>query len=217
MPERYKQIDLIIDYLKPASIVEIGTWNGDRAIGIAQAALNHHACVHYWGFDLFEHAADDHDERELNVKPHTPFKDVHAKLEMFREHHPGFSFNLIRGDSRLTLHHPDLPVWSHPNFETPVQVTGAELVFIDGGHSVETVENDFYSLGACKNILLDDFYSSCDRGLCPDISKFGCNQLVEQMPHWVLPVKDPVAGGGLVQIVAVGTLASLYNTETRGL
>ena len=212
MPERYKQIDLIIDFLKPASIVEIGTWNGDRAIDIAQAALNHHAYVHYWGFDLFEHAAVDHDERELNVKPHIPLEDVHAKLETFKEHHPGFSFNLIKGDSRFTLHQPDLPVWSHPNFETPVQLTDSDLVFIDGGHSIETVENDFHSLGACKNILMDDFYSPCDRGLCPDIKKFGCNQLVEQMPHWVLPVKDPIAGGGLVQIVALGTLASLFNT-----
>lgn len=212
MPERYKQIDLIIDFLKPASIVEIGTWNGDRAIDIAQAALNHHAYVHYWGFDLFEHAADDHDERELNVKPHIPLEDVHAKLDTFKEHHPGFSFNLIKGDSRLTLHQPDLPVWSRPNFETPVQLTNSDLVFIDGGHSIATVENDFYSLGACKNILMDDFYSPCDRGLCPDIKKFGCNQLVEQMPHWVLPVKDPIAGGGLVQIVALGTLASLFNT-----
>ncbi len=212
MPERYKQIDLIIDFLKPASIVEIGTWNGDRAIDIAQAALNHHAYVHYWGFDLFEHAADDHDERELNVKPHIPLEDVHAKLDTFKEHHPGFSFNLIKGDSRLTLHQPDLPVWSRANFETPVQLTDSDLVFIDGGHSIATVENDFYSLGACKNILMDDFYSPCDRGLCPDIKKFGCNQLVEQMPHWVLPVKDPIAGGGLVQIVALGTLASLFNT-----
>ena len=62
--------------------MEIGTWNGDRAIDIAQAALNHHAYVHYWGFDLFEHAADDHDERELNVKPHIPLEDVHAKVIM---------------------------------------------------------------------------------------------------------------------------------------
>ena len=97
MPDRYKQIDLIIDYLRPASIVEIGTWNGDRAINIAQAALKHHTYVHYWGFDVFEHAADNHDQRELNVKPHTPFKDVRAKLKLFREQHPGFSYDLIEG------------------------------------------------------------------------------------------------------------------------
>ena len=214
MPDRYKQIDLIIDYLKPASIVEIGTWNGDRAINIAQAALKHHTFVHYWGFDVFEHVADNHDQRELNVKPHTPLKDVRAKLKIFREQHPGFSFDLIKGDSRLTLHHPDLPVWSHPNTGNLVQLTEADLVFIDGGHSVETVENDFDRLRGCKNILMDDYYTPCNRGLCPDVTKFGCNQLVEKVPHWVLPVRDPVAGGGLVQIVALGTLASLFVSET---
>ena len=213
MPDRYKQIDLIIDYLKPASIVEIGTWNGDRAIDIAQAALKHHTYVHYWGFDVFEHAADDQDQRELNVKPHTPLEDVRTKLEIFRERRPGFSFNLIKGDTRFTLHHLELPVWSHPSTGNPVQLTEADLVFIDGGHSIETIENDFHSLGGCKNILMDDYYSPCDRGLCPDVKKFGCNQLVERMPHWVLPVRDPVAGGGHVQIVALGTLASLFVSE----
>ena len=78
-------------------------------------------------------------------------------------------------------------------------------MFIDGGHSVETVENDFDRLRGCKNILMDDYYTPCNRGLCPDVTKFGCNQLVEKVPHWVLPVRDPVAGGGLVQIVALGT------------
>ena len=111
MPERYKQINLIIDYLKPASIVEIGTWNGNRAIDIASAALRHHAYVHYWGFDLFEHATVDHDQRALNVKPHIALKEVYAKLGRFKEDHPGLSFNLIRGDSRQTLHQPELPVW----------------------------------------------------------------------------------------------------------
>ena len=213
VPDRYKQIDLIIDYLKPASIVEVGTWNGDRAIDIAQAALKHHTYVHYWGFDVFEHAADDQDQRELNVKPHTPLEDVRTKLEIFRERRPGFSFNLIKGDTRFTLHHLELPVWSHPSTGNPVQLTEADLVFIDGGHSIETIENDFHSLGGCKNILMDDYYSPCDRGLCPDVKKFGCNQLVERMPHWVLPVRDPVAGGGHVQIVALGTLASLFVSE----
>ena len=89
-----------------------------------------------------------------------------------------------------------------------------DLEFVRG-HSIETIENDFNILRECKNILMDEFYSPCDRGLCPDIEKFGCNQLVEKMPHWVLPVKDPVTGGGLVQIVAVGTLASLFDNETN--
>ena len=215
MPDRYRQISLIIDYLKPESIVEVGTWNGDRAIEIAQAGLKHHTYVHYWGFDVFENAGDDHDQRELNVKPHTKLEDVRAKLETLKERNPGFSFNLIEGDSRLTLHHPELPVWSHPNTGNPVKLTEADLVFIDGGHSIETVENDFHSLSGCTNILMDDYYSPCDRGLCPDVKQFGCNQLVEKLPHWVLPVRDPVAGGGLVQIVALGILASLFITETQ--
>ena len=89
----------------------------------------------------------------------------------------------------LTLHYPDLPVWSHPNTGNLVQPTEADLVFIDGGHSVETVENDFDRLRGCKNILMDDYYTPCNRGLCPDVTKFGCNQLVEKVRHWVLPVR----------------------------
>jgi hypothetical protein len=44
-------------------------------------------------------------------------------------------------------------------------------------------------------------------GKCPDTSKFGCNQLVHKLEasgKWsveILPKKDHVSGGGLVQIV----------------
>ena len=53
---RYQQVSRIIGLVKPATIVEIGTWNGDHACIMAAAALKHRATVHYTGYDLFDAA-----------------------------------------------------------------------------------------------------------------------------------------------------------------
>jgi hypothetical protein len=96
-PQRYKQIIEIIDDTKPESIVEIGVWNGQRAIEMASAALIHHAKVSYHGFDLFETATDRTDQEEMNAKRHCTLADVRAKLNDFKKMNPGFSFKLTKG------------------------------------------------------------------------------------------------------------------------
>tara|TARA_B100000315_G_scaffold260506_1_gene322459 strand:- start:2994 stop:3602 length:609 start_codon:yes stop_codon:yes gene_type:complete len=196
--DRYQQIDFIIDYVKPRSIVEIGTWNGDRALAMASAALKHQNHLQYWGFDLFEDGSAKTDEEELNVKQHYSLDAVTDKLRYFQNDNSGFSFDLIRGNTRETLANTD------PN------VTVCDLAFIDGGHSVETIDSDYQALNRCQTVLFDDYYVPDENGACPDVKKFGCNELVETMPHWVLPVSDGIVSGGLVQMVLTGKLAQEF-------
>jgi len=87
---RYTQLIPIIEKLKPATIVEIGTWNGQRAIMMATEALKHQDKVHYTGFDLFEDATDETDERELNVKKHCSIAAVRGRLEDFQQNNLDF-------------------------------------------------------------------------------------------------------------------------------
>ena len=183
---RYNQLLPIIAHNKPKTIVETGTWDGHRAILMATEALKHNKEVYYVGFDLFEDATEETDKKELNVKPHHSLADVTARLDAFKSEHPGFSFNLVKGDTRKTLPEPD---------GSPDYALKPDLVFIDGGHSIDTIRNDYENLKHSKVIVFDDFYSG------RDTAEHGCNEIVDGLDRLILPQKDPVKGGGKVQMV----------------
>lgn len=191
MINRYGHLIGLVRHYRPATIVEVGTWDGRRAIEMASAALAYRA-VAYTGFDLFEDATPETGRRELNVKPAARLEDVQARLLAFQQRHPGFGFALVKGDSRTTL--PELVV---------------DFAFIDGGHSVATVASDYERLKRSDVVVLDDFYLPDVDGRIPDVTRFGCNRLLDQLRNetrrriQVLPAADPVRGGGLVSMVAI--------------
>jgi hypothetical protein len=178
---RYSQINPLIADIKPQTIVEIGTWNGYRALEMAKEALKHQDSVTYYGFDLFESATDTTDAEEKNVKPHYTKELVSSFLDNFKRDHPGFDYVLTAGNTRETL--------------KPMSV---DFAFIDGGHSIETIRGDYEALKDSKFVLFDDYYEG---GI--DIEKYGCNKIVEELNHTVLPIGDPVSGGGLTKFVVV--------------
>jgi predicted O-methyltransferase YrrM len=179
---RYAQIIDLINLVKPKRIVEVGTWNGDRAVQMilhAQAHCEKPDDVHYIGFDLFEDATEETDKRESNVKPHWNQDDVGQKISG-----TGAKVDLVKGDTNQTL-----PEVTSGNWETP------DFVFIDGGHSVATIESDWKHLKDAKTIVFDDYYVEHD-GKCMDTEKFGCNKLVDTLPAAILGVADPVIVDG---------------------
>lgn len=62
-----------------------------------------------------------------------------------------------------------------------------DFAFIDGGHSLDTILQDYENVCEVMNpggiIVFDDYYT-------PEIKDFGCNQVVKDIPHEVLPHKD---------------------------
>jgi predicted O-methyltransferase YrrM len=180
---RYNQLLPLIQHHKPKLIVEVGTWNGIRALMMCQEAIKHQESVHYVGFDLFEDATEETDARELNVKAHATMAEVESRLLDFAEKHPGFTFRLIKGDTRKTL---------APGFFGKLD---PDFAFIDGGHSIETIRSDYEALKHSKVVVMDDFYTG------RDTNEHGCNEIVAEESHIVLPHKDPVKGGGKVQMV----------------
>jgi hypothetical protein len=188
---RYAYLPRIVRLVKPALMVEVGTWSGHRAIQMARAALATREHVRYEGFDLFEDATPERDRAEMNVKPHYSQEQVEALLASFALRNPGFTFALTKGDSRDVLAELD-----------------ADFAFIDGGHSVATIRSDFERLHRCRVIVLDDWYEGPI-----DVDRFGCNRVVESVPHWVLPGGDPVAGGGRTRLVVVAEATTLQELK----
>lgn len=179
---RYEQLATVVDLIKPRSIVEIGTNEGRSACLMIKAAQKYRKNIQYVGYDLFEEANSETDAAELNIKRHPLVSDVQARLE--REC-PGVEANLIKGNTRKTLN--------------PLM---ADVVFVDGGHSIETIKHDFERVKHSSIVILDDYYTPDEDGKCPDVSIYGCNSLVESLPSVIiLPMKNKVQGGGYTQMV----------------
>ena len=198
--QRYQQLLGIIAQKKPATIIEVGTWDGERAKQMAAVILEVEGqTCHYVGFDLFEGASDKTDAEELNVKAHNSKKAVSDRLKEVKQAFPDrFEFDLYKGNTRKTLKGIDLSQYQRPI-----------LAFIDGGHSCATIANDLNALMDADTIIMDDFYIADDSGGCTDLTKFGCNTVLETVGeegknYFVLPVADRVQGGGRVHMVSVG-------------
>lgn len=188
--KRYKQLLQLIDLFQPKSIIETGVWNGQNALRMIYQALQHQEHVTYTGYDLFEDATAELDAKEFNVKPHNTVDAVRNEmLHVLGDLASMVTINLIKGDTNETLK----------------RGTKADFVFIDGGHSIETIHNDFDKLRFSKVVVLDDYYTEG-----PDIDLYGCNiELVDiregihRACVAILPAKDPVKGGGFTQFALV--------------
>lgn len=174
---RYAYLIQQVMAAQPTAILEVGTWNGQRALEMLQVSPE----SKYYGFDLFEDATPETDAEEKNVKPHHTMGSVYQTLT-------GFDVQLFKGNTRETL----------KTFNGKV-----DFVWLDGGHSVETIESDWENVKRCLApdalVFFDDYYS----GPQIDTEKYGCNRIVERLKHHVVPLVDPVAGGGFVQMVRV--------------
>jgi len=180
-PQRYGQILQLIRAVKPETIVEVGTWNGQRAISMSSTALQSREKVTYIGYDLFELATADNDKDELNGKTRVILSEVEGKMATFQASHPGFSFNLVRGNS----------------LETLTEQT-ADFCYIDGGHAVETIAQDFNKLKGSGVIVFDDYYLGG-----ANIEAFGCNKVIEALPHIILPIVDRFSSGLAIALAVV--------------
>lgn len=149
---RYDNVIREIHAVQARRIVEIGTCQGNTAERMIRAALSHGGCE-YVGFDLFELPP----EQELSArKPPWPIERVQDRLGRF-----GADVRLVKGDTRDTL--------------AAAGLQDVDLVFIDGGHSDETVRADFEAvlgfIRAGAPILFDDYWNYPGGG--------GCNALVD--------------------------------------
>lgn len=184
---RYAQLDRIIDEYKPSQICEIGVARGDRADQMIRRALKHHRRVTYTGFDLFEHAKSDRNRAELNGKQTSPKAVVEARLRAIAPQR--VDVTLVQGDSK----------------ETVPEDLVCDLVFVDGGHSVETIASDYSRVKGSKVVVMDDYYMPDKNGrLVHDIGHFGCNFLVDTVSGFVvLPETNSIKGGGRVAMAVM--------------
>lgn len=138
-----------------ARLVEVGTWNGSRAIHMAEAAFAAGAkTVSYVGFDTFEGGNDR--VHEGHTKPHADSWIVHNRLnnysQLMARRGLTFAFTLVRGNTLETL----------PASAT--LVADATFAYIDGGHSYETTKSDYGCLAHVPYVVFDDVIAQEEEG-----------------------------------------------------
>ena len=132
-PKRYEQLYKEIDSLHPRSICEIGTNDGINAVRLYQRASQYHNDVEYFGFDLFESIDRETFAKEFSLLvPSKDQVDQYLGRKGVRRRH------LFSGNTTESL-----PM-------AKAQLPKMDLVFIDGGHSEETVASDWENV---KNLL----------------------------------------------------------------
>ena len=200
-PNRYKQLADTIRHYKPKSIIEVGTWNGGRAIEMALAAFENQDEILYRGFDLFEDATSETDDEEFNLKAHNTQSAVIKRLQDFRakmmEKEKVFTFEIGKGNSREILKdRKDL---------------NADFVLIGGGNSIKTTRSDYDNLKHNPVVVLDNFFRE-DENKKNALERYqGTNKIVDSLPkgkkegirRWVVPSQDIVRNGGHTHLVLI--------------
>jgi hypothetical protein len=177
-PARYANLLRAIRERRARSLVEVGVWDGVHARQMIEtAALSWpRREISYTGFDLFESLTDEQLAAEFSKRP-PPLAVVRARLEA-----TGAAVRLVPGDTRTTLH------------EAAPALAGTDLVYLDGGHAVETIASDWSAIERFASdrttIILDDYYEDP----APELAGFGCQSLVDSLDRarWDVELLEPV-------------------------
>lgn len=156
---RYTNLKPEISNCKPKTILEIGTWDGGHSCEMIMEAKKYNEDVVYFGFDIFENIDEDIRKKELHVKSIQNEGRVRERIER-----TGAEVHLHVGYTNETL----------PKFDA---VSSVDFAYIDGGHSLETIDNDWLYVEKLMHddtvVIFDDYYDS-------DTTK-GCYNLIQKL------------------------------------
>jgi hypothetical protein len=164
---RYARLLREVEQRAPLSILEVGVYEGIRAREMIDAAALSRGAenIRYYGFDLFDLFTLDKLDSELSKQP---LSKARVARRLARS---GAQVELVQGLSQDSL----------PRFAEQHRESSLDLVFIDGGHAIETIRSDWKNLEPLANketvVIFDDYYVDC-----PWLTdRFGCNRVLEEL------------------------------------
>lgn len=183
------------------NFVEVGTYDGNRAASLIRywhklTGRDDNAC--YVGFDLWEQMTQEKNVKEMSKKKLPPRRiNVERMLGAVGK----TTVKLLQGDTKDTLHKfADAEPRKFPQHECRWN-----LIYVDGGHSLETVASDWAAVQKFMHprsiVLFDDYYLNKPG--------FGCQELIDGLhaPYStsLLEPIDTIPDSGLqIQFARVG-------------
>lgn len=135
--EAIPHIYSLIEQYQPKSFCEIGSHEGLTARLLCHKILEYYPRLTYIGYDAYEEVPKE----ERNGKSTPDKEQLIGRLSWLQRKYKHFKWDLIVGYTNKTL----------------VQPRKFGLVYIDGGHSYETVRHDYSMLKESKIIIFDDY------------------------------------------------------------
>lgn len=149
--------------------MEIGTWRGERAKLMILEAQKYSPSeeVSYYGFDFFETLLPETLNKEFSKQP--------PSMEMVKN-------ELGETGARITLYKGDTKeIFPEQVFYLPKM----DFIFIDGGHSLETVQNDWNYVSRLMHegtvVVFDDYW--------PERTDAGAKSIVDAIDGSIYDVK----------------------------
>lgn len=180
MPSRYDNLKAALEEIRRRGtrhlrLLEVGTYDGVRGASLLRHWMGHDDkfTAEYHGFDLFEGLTEEMSKAELSKSKLPPSAiEVLNRLTQV----PRAAVKLYKGNTRTTLP------------EQAENLPEMSLIFVDGGHSLETIESDWNSIrgliGPETIVLFDDYYENR--------SDFGCKPLIQGLRGYTVELLDPV-------------------------
>jgi len=140
-PWIFDEFKLYLDEIEIETLCEIGTHKGNTAVQMILHLAPKGKNFSYFGYDVFDYARNNvpFNQKERNGKGGASKEFVIMRLNNLQESFLNFNYQLYEGLTKDTL-----------------QENSFDFVYIDGGHSYETVKFDYSKVKNSKVIVFDD-------------------------------------------------------------
>ena len=166
---------------RPKKFLEVGVFQGVTARNICELLYKiHKDNFKYIGIDIFEYDEKSKDEVIPNINFKNPLKQFYYKY--IKKENP-YSLNSVKKLLKKFEKNVEIIKGDSKKILPSIDLTEVDYVFLDGGHSYETVKND---LNNCKIViknngivLCDDYNLSYAPGVKKAIDEFSTNEQYE--------------------------------------
>lgn len=178
-PHQFEIFKKTLDKIEVTNIGEIGTHRGRSAKQFCLYALeSHNKPVHYTGYDVFDLMTKEQSHSlEFNGKSIGDETEATQRLNNLKKLYPNrLTFKLNKGFTRDTL-------------TTPITF---DFVYIDGGHSYETVMHDWHMVKESKIVFFDDWHKADVAKALKEVEKTHSVDYytMEQQGRWTAIVRN---------------------------
>jgi len=174
-----------IEIHKPKNFLEVGVFQGVTSRNICEKLnLIHGNQFNYYGIDIFEDSNNLLDDKEMTSKHNkisNPLKNLLYNV-IFKE-----NLNSLKSVNKLLKKFRNrIKLYKGLSDEIlpKINLSTIDFVFLDGGHSYETVKNDLFlilkSIKKNKVIICDDY----------DQKNYGVKKAVDEIINNVTEIKE---------------------------